>query len=314
MQCPTCGTENPEHAKFCKGCGHPLTADQSKPPGQVWLEYGAGVVLLLFIATLVTVGLTFGGRRRQGAMPETDASPTVQFSDRATITPATSDRPKTSPTKTQPAKPKFTPTATSATSTPSAPTSTSRPTFTPTGPPTPTPRAPLIFESAQRYAEAGTLRSAYQVNAPSGVTGCRLDLAAPPDRADQPAIAFTFTIPQPSPNDYCGFERWLVTPQNWTGYDALCVSVEIDGNAKELVVQFGETSDEVWKTWVAANSLGSGELCLPLSTLTFEWADWSVEDNGRIDLDTIDYYGIYVNGDQGAQGTVYVDQLRVVER
>ncbi len=297
----------------------------------VWLGCGTAIVLLLFVVTLGTLGIVFGTRRLQDFTSENVPSPTAQPLAEAiatqisategqqtstlTTTPRSTDGLTPQPTQTERSRPQFTPTATLATSTPAAPTSTSRPTFTPTSPPTPTPRAPLIFESAQRYAEAGTLRSAYQVNAPSGVTGCRLNLAAPPGRADnQPAIAFAFTIPQPSPNDYCGFERWLATPQDWTGYDELCVSVQIDGNAKELVVQFGETSDEVWKTWVAADNLGSGELCLPLSTLTFEWADWSVADNGRIDLSTIDYYGIYVNGGQGAQGTVYVDQLRVVER
>jgi Tol biopolymer transport system component len=226
--------------------------------------------------------------------------------------PLSSDTPHPEPTDTLSSVSTNTPTNASAPSITRTPTNT--PTSLSISTPTPKPHSSLVVESAQRYDDANTLRSAYQVNVPGNATRCRLDLATPPDHKNSPAIVFTFTISQPSPNDYCGFERWLASPQDWSGYDELCVTVQIDGNADELIVQFGETSDEVWKTWIAADSFGAGERCLPLSTSTFGWADWSVEDNGRIDLGVIDYYGFYVNGDQGAQGQIYVDQLRVVDR
>jgi len=127
-------------------------------------------------------------------------------------------------------------------------------------------------------------------------------------------VALQFSIQPASAHDYCGFERWLSVAQTWSGYDELCITADSTGTADEVVVQFGEASGEVWKSWTPVSALGAGEYCLPLSTSTFSWADWSVQQNGRIDLGAIDYYGIYVHGAQGAQGVLYVEQLRVVER
>jgi hypothetical protein len=51
------------------------------------------------------------------------------------------------------------------------------------------------------------------------------------------------------------------------------------------------------------------ELHPPLSEGTFECANWSDWRNGRIDLDAIDYYGVFIGQGGLVSGTLYVDDI-----
>ncbi len=65
---------------------------------------------------------------------------------------------------------------------------------------------------------------------------------------------------------------------------------------------------------MTALSSGAQELCLPFSESTFRAAEWAPSENGRIDLGAIGYYGIYVHRSRPGSGTIYVDEIRVVNR
>lgn len=205
-----------------------------------------------------------------------------------------------------------------ATETPTAsptpePSSTPLPTHTAIDKPVPTSQSSLVVEAAAYYGDEAALNKTHHINDPNSTRRCTLGLASAPSQTkDERAIAFEYTIQQASPNDYCGFERWLTQAQSWSGHARLCLDVSISGTAEDLVVQFGEASGEVWKSWTASSSITEGELCLPLTTTAFARAEWAPRQNNRIDLGAITYYGIYVNGPPGASGVVYFNRIWVV--
>jgi hypothetical protein len=55
-------------------------------------------------------------------------------------------------------------------------------------------------------------------------------------------------------------------------------------------------------------------ICLPLSENTFYIAEWSPSENGQIDLEAINYYGVYVHRSQPGSGTIHIDEVRVANR
>jgi LysM repeat protein len=185
---------------------------------------------------------------------------------------------------------------------PPIPIATPTPTPVPTETPTATPRPNLLVEGAEGYSTSVALNAAYQINHCWDANEARLSLAGPPHvGAGSQAIAFWFNIRQAPPNDCSGFERFLATPQDWSGHSHLCPSIENDGSIDDIVIQFGEEGREVWKHYLDL-SPGARERCVPLSDGTFVHADWPVAGNGRIELYTIDYYSIYVHSLKQAPG------------
>lgn len=171
-----------------------------------------------------------------------------------------------------------------------------------------------MVENAEGYDSDATLNATYQINDAWGANEGSLRLVGPPHtfRGTQ-AIAFWFNIRNPFPDDYSGFERNLPAPQDWSAYSHLCLWVENDGSIYEMVMQFGERSREVWKH-MATLSTGAQEICLPLSENTFYIAEWSPSENGQIDLEAINYYGIYVHRSRPGSGTIHIDEIRVANR
>jgi hypothetical protein len=276
-----------------------------------WLGWGVGAVAILLIAAVGVALVAYGAQGWPPSLSPLAPTPTA-WAPRAPL--------PTKPSRT--ATPDDTTAAEVSDALPPAsptpePTATGfimpLPTATATALPEPTPIPPLVVETADRYRDEVALRSAYSINNAGGASRCALGLAPIPRRTTaNEAIAFAYTIRQPSPNDYCGFETWSPPVQNWSGYTQLCVDVVVDGPANELVVQFGEAGGEIWKNWTATASLGRGELCLPLSQPTFTRANWAPRVNDRIDLHAITYYGIYINGPSEASGVVYVRQMRLL--
>lgn len=155
------------------------------------------------------------------------------------------------------------------------------------------------------------MRSAYTINAAWGLNVGQLSLASPPNvNTGDRSAAFYYEIRNPAPDDYAGFERSFPA-QNWQPYSALYVWVKSDGSARELLIQFREVSGEVWRHRTNLSTFAARDIRLPLNESTFQHADWSTYQNGRIDLGAIEYYGLYVgNGGQG-KGTIYVDAIRL---
>ena len=132
MYCPKCGTENPEQAKFCKGCGHPLQAvTTGPPPGWVW--WGVGLVL-----TILIIG---GGLLLRSLLPSSLVMPSPATVTTTSTPEGLAETATPTPNPTQEIQLTLTlphaPTA-ELTSTPS-------PTFTPT--PTPFPPTPTSLPS-----------------------------------------------------------------------------------------------------------------------------------------------------------------------
>ena len=278
-------------------------------PGWIW-AVGGLTILALAIGITAVLAAMLG----KPASPPTIEAPTATMeivlpsTDTPTPPPTPEDTPLPTPTEMPPDTP---------TNTPSVPTSTPPPTLTakPASSPIPPPPSGLVVENAEGYGSDAALNNSYQINDAWGANEGSLSLASPPHTgAGSRAIAFWFNIRRPAPDDYSGFERSLPAPQDWSGHSHLCVWVENESTGGELVIQFGETSGEIWKYHASLASLGTGDLCLPLSTGVFFHADWSAQGNDQIDLGAINYYGFYVNGPQGTQGAVYLDNFRVANR
>ncbi|MGC9347625.1 MAG: zinc-ribbon domain-containing protein [Anaerolineae bacterium] len=346
--CARCGFPNKPDTRFCVQCGAPL--EERRAPRLPRLLVIGALVVVLLLAGGVSYAWMAGMIPREVFAPierllqrgddvvDNDAQALDRSSD--TSGEVVDDGPEptaggegivgtatveSKPTETAPVDDASRPTATSrptetpaATKTPAAsatpePTFTPLPTHTETVTPEPTAQSIFVVETGANYGDEAALNGTYRVNDPNSARRCALGLASAPSQTnDGRAIAFEYTIQQASPDDYCGFERWWARAQSWSGHARLCLDISVTGTAEDLVVQFGEASGEVWKSWTASSSIGEGELCLPLSTGAFARAEWATKQNNRIDLAAITYFGIYVNGPPGASGTVYVNRIWVV--
>jgi hypothetical protein len=107
-------------------------------------------------------------------------------------------------------------------------------------------------------------------------------------------LAVAYDITSSAPDDFVGFNRDLGAAADWSGGTAL--AIWIDGSQApdvDVVLQFRETSGEVWRSQQPLPSMGQ-PLVLPLDTDTFQRTDWSASVNDQIDLGAIDQYGLYV--------------------
>jgi len=187
---------------------------------------------------------------------------------------------------------------------------------------TPTPPPPLSLDDFEGYAANADLQAAYQINCAwtiANTAELRLSDVMIPTAGGSHAAAFGFDIRAEPPQDYCGFER-IMESQDWQPYTALHLWVRGDGSDRTLVVQFGETSGEVWKTRILLSKFGVKEFLLALDQQTFaesaiypELAGPGAEENqnGRIDLAAIKYYGFFVGHGSMGPGDIYIDNVEL---
>lgn len=113
-------------------------------------------------------------------------------------------------------------------------------------------------------------------------------------------LAIRYAISETAPHDFVGFDRDLDQPQDWRG--ATHVQVWLDpgeGSAEgpdvQVVFQWREASDEVWRYSGSLRDVPSGSpLLIPITEDSFHWATWSREEDGEIDREAVDQYGLYV--------------------
>jgi hypothetical protein len=194
------------------------------------------------------------------------------------------------------------------------PTPTDISTSTPTPPtPTPTPIPLPILDSFESYEDDEALQAVYTINAAWGKNEAWVTLASPPEIANgSRGLAFHYEIRHDPPDDYAGTDRYFPS-QDWRGYNYLHLWVRSDASGRDFVVQFREDSMEVWKYTTNLSKFDTRDFKIPLSKGYFQWADWSVWDNGVIDLGSINGIAFYAgNGDTG-KGTIYIDAISLVK-
>lgn len=153
-----------------------------------------------------------------------------------------------------------------------------------------------IVEDWEAYRTAGELELGTQRNL--GIGNNALTLRLEPSEEDglptRKTLVMIFDIQEAAPEDFVGFDRDLGATQDWTGSRAvgLWVSAQEPSEA-DLVFQFRELSGEVWR---CQQPLPKGEtfLVLSLDADTFRRTEWSPLQNGQIDLQAVDRYGLYV--------------------
>ena len=168
-----------------------------------------------------------------------------------------------------------------------------------------------MLDGFESYSSDSALRSAYATNDAWGKNVADLRLASPPDvRTGNRSASFYFDIRNAPPDDYAGFERSF-SAQDWRSYDALCLWIKGNRLPWDLVIQFREASDEVWRYRLNLSSFTAQDFCLGLDEHTFQRADWSTYDNDRLDLQAIEYYGFFLGEGGLGSGTIYVDDIRL---
>ncbi len=322
----------PNAEAFAKALAGTVTSLQPAPPATrpvwPWMLGGiVGIALILIISLAILrpkspVNPEATALARIWETQTAEAAPTpAQSQPAATLVPTDALPPSPDPST-------HTPTATGTTTTSTPPTSTPTPsqTHTPTPtssrtatltatptrtstPTTPPPPTGVFLDNFEGYGSDASLRSAYGINAAWGTNVGQLSLASPPNVCTgNRSAAFYYEIRNSAPDDYAGFERSFPA-QNWQPFSVLHVWVKSDRSPRDLLVQFREVSGEVWRYRTNLSAFASRDLRLPLNEGTFQHADWSPYQNGRMDLGAIEYYGFYVgNGGQGS-GTVYIDDL-----
>ena len=168
-----------------------------------------------------------------------------------------------------------------------------------------------VLDAFESYRDDAELRKAYGVNDAHGANLARLSLAPPRYvKSGKGTAAFYYEITNPAPDDYAGFEQ-RSGPEDWSAFTQLILWVSSDQSTRDLVIQFGEQSGEVWRYRVNLSTFEDNIFRLPLEQNTFSIADWAEQDNGLIDLHAITYFGVFVgNGGQGS-GTIYVDTVKL---
>lgn len=132
-------------------------------------------------------------------------------------------------------------------------------------------------------------------------------------------LELAYEIGAAAPHDFVGFDRSLDAPADWSGARAVALWVASEEATEvEVVFQFREASGEVWRHQgampaAAISSAGDGMVVLPFDPETFAWASWSREENGTIDLEDVDQYGVYVgHTGPGRSGAVRLGPIAVV--
>jgi hypothetical protein len=132
-------------------------------------------------------------------------------------------------------------------------------------------------------------------------------------------VAFSYDIRAGDPNNYCGFERRM-DGQDWRRYSVLRFWARSDGSARQLVVQFGESSGEVWKFRTLLSGFGTKEFSLALNQRTFselavypELGDPNAVKyrNGRMDLQAVTYFAFFVGHGSLGPGQIYIDSVEL---
>jgi len=307
------------------------TQDQQTLARQPRTEKRAGSwqrsVLLIGVLAVVVVGLLFIGIMAariffKGGEPARVAGLTPDVV--AQNNPAPTSTPTALPTSTPASTSQATPTSTSPPTSASTPTQTSTPvSLTPTSTaveeppplrptPIPTTEFGVVLDNFEEYDGNTALNDTYRINAAWGANAGTLKLVSSPYAAGgRQAVAFEYSITNPEPDNYSGFERDLY-PQDWSGFSHLCFWVKSDGSGYDLTTQFGEADGEVWKHTSALSMLGEEELCLSLTKDDFVWANWSTQHNDQMDLESISYYGVFVEGAPQGPGVVYLDNIQVM--
>lgn len=166
-----------------------------------------------------------------------------------------------------------------------------------------------ILDDFESYSGSTALRAVYDVNDAGGANSGELLLGRSPHvDSGRKSAALHYDIKRLPPADYVGVERRF-SAQNWQGFETLDIWIEGGGPDVYLTIQFGESSQEVWRYETTLPTDAVHEFSLTLDQDTFSRADWSPRQNDRIDLDAIDYYAIFVARAEPGMGVIYVDDV-----
>ncbi len=183
------------------------------------------------------------------------------------------------------------------------------------GPPPAESSSPNVtLEDFEGY-DTASLRQAYSLNDAWSANSLSIEIARLADVPERgQLLSLSYEIGQAEPDNYVGLERKLSVAQNWSRFGGVRLWVRNDDNPKTLIFQWGEATSADGEVWKTQFPLEAGEVRLlhvPLTPEFFHHADWSPAADGRIDLDQVDYYGLYIEQAHPASGRIYLDGLEL---
>jgi len=97
---------------------------------------------------------------------------------------------------------------------------------------------------------------------------------------------------------------------SWVGFNALQLWLKPDGSNNRLALQFKETNGEYWETTLDLTGSEPGLTVIPFAN--FAHPIWFTGGNGKIDLNSIAEFSIYVSTNGTKAGSLYFDAIEVV--
>lgn len=98
---------------------------------------------------------------------------------------------------------------------------------------------------------------------------------------------------------------------NWVGYNGITLWLKPDGTGNKFVIQFKEADGEAWEAYYKLSGTDSVNLQIPFAS--FMHPGWYAGGNGKMDLQDITEFSIYINQDAGEDGanTIYLDSIKL---
>lgn len=180
-------------------------------------------------------------------------------------------------------------------------------------------RMRVIVDDFSAYPDEDAVADELDVS--SGGEGNRIELSLL-DEATSPGgpagLRVDWTIVAPEPDDHVGAERYMDEAQDWSGARRLAVMADpSERSDRHFVVQFREQgSKEVWRHQGLLSDIPADgrPYSIPLDEEHFARTDWSGLDDEAMQIDAVDYYGIYVGHTGPGEGVLRIGTIWVDDR
>ncbi|SFE77939.1 Carbohydrate binding domain (family 11) [Paenibacillus catalpae] len=125
-------------------------------------------------------------------------------------------------------------------------------------------------------------------------------------------VKYAYSYPDAATN-FAGATK-LLGQADWSGEDGIRFWFTPDGSGRKLVVQFKESDGETWEYYVTLTGTTAKVLKMPFEE--FVHAPWNTAGNGKLDLNAISEFSLYVNQGDGTLGSgeLYFDSIGLYQK
>lgn len=103
---------------------------------------------------------------------------------------------------------------------------------------------------------------------------------------------------------------------DWFGYNGLQFWLKPDGSNNKMVIQFKEPNSEAWETYINLSGTEPRLVTIPFTDFKYPpWYTGGANTNGKIDLEAINEFSIYINLQEGGvtgSNAIYLDDIKLI--